>query len=81
LKTYGITIEQYDALLIAQGGRCAVCRGSGDGKPWHVDHCHDTGEVRGILCALCNRGIGHFRESADLLRAAANYLERAAVAL
>lgn len=81
LKTYGITIEQYDALISAQNGCCAVCGGSGDGKPWHVDHCHDTGKVRGILCALCNRGIGHFRESAALLRAAADYLERATAAL
>ncbi len=76
LKTYGITSAEFDAMLADQGGVCAVGGGDGDAKMWHVDHCHDTGRVRGILCALCNRGIGHFRESAKLLRLAADYLER-----
>lgn len=77
VKTYGITLEQFDAMLAVQDGKCAICRGDGDGKAWHVDHCHDTNRVRGILCALCNRGIGHFRESAELLRSAATYMTEA----
>ena len=74
---YGLTREEYDRLLDEQQGRCAICftdRPGGKGN-WHVDHDHDSGRVRGLLCAGCNVGIGHFRENADRLRAAAEYIE------
>lgn len=73
---YGATLEQYDTLLQAQGGSCAVCKGlSSKGSKLAVDHCHSTGAVRGLLCDNCNRAIGLLGDSADVLRRAADYLE------
>jgi hypothetical protein len=74
---YGITQEEYDALLEAQGGGCAVCGATPEEEELPVDHDHDTGEVRGILCNNCNNGIGRFEDSPELLRSAADYLEGA----
>ena len=55
-KTYGITGEQYRLILAAQGGRCAICqKATGATKRLAVDHCHETGLVRAILCGRCNR--------------------------
>lgn len=78
-KKYGITSEQRDQMLVAQGGVCAVCGGdnSESKRNWHVDHCHTSGKVRGILCHLCNVGLGHFRDKPELLKTAAAYLEKA----
>src|SRR5689334_12217251 len=61
---YRITPDHYAALLARQGGRCAICRGAepGAGRDWHVDHCHETGLVRGLLCVHCNLGLGHFKD-------------------
>ena len=77
LARYGITIEQYDAMLTAQGGGCAVCQITPDRSPkrFHVDHCHETGRVRGILCFACNSGLGAFSDNPDRMRRAATYLE------
>ena len=71
-EKYGLTGDSYRLLLSAQGGGCAICRRN-EGK-LTVDHCHDTGKVRGILCQRCNTGLGHFRDSPELLREACNYL-------
>ena len=71
---YGITVEQYEAMLEQQGGVCAVC-GRSD-LEFHIDHDHSTGVVRGVLCGLCNKGLGQFKDSPDLLEAAAAYLRR-----
>lgn len=78
LKRYGITPEQYDAMLAAQGGHCAICPATEPGGrgEWHVDHDHETGEVRGLLCSRCNLGIGLFRDTPGLLESAATYLRR-----
>lgn len=78
-KQYGITVEQYDAMLAAQGGGCAICGDPPDGVGragvrLHVDHCHATNRVRGLLCNSCNNGLGRFRDRPELLRAAAAYL-------
>lgn len=76
---YGITEEDYKALLLAQGGSCAICgtdRPGGNGAPsMHVDHCHNTGRIRGLLCNRCNITLGKMEDSPDLLRIAADYLE------
>lgn len=81
-RTYGITIEEYEALISKQGNGCAICgsvetkvHASGTVFRFSVDHCHESGKIRGILCMTCNRGIGLFRDNAQLLRKAADYLE------
>jgi hypothetical protein len=70
---YGITPEDYERRLEAQGGGCAICgRPPGD-TALHVDHCHETGRVRGLLCFSCNAGLGQFRHDPELLGAARTY--------
>jgi hypothetical protein len=79
LKTYGITLEEFEELLASQGGKCAICGMSDTIDPKMfpiVDHCHTNNHVRGILCGKCNKGIGLFGNSPALLRRAAKYLER-----
>lgn len=81
-KRLGMTIEQYVVMEESQDGCCAIC-----GRPetiikrhkvcrLAIDHDHETGEVRGLLCSNCNRGLGMFKDSPNLLWAAANYLIR-----
>lgn len=74
-RKYGLTGEQYDQMLADQGQRCALCHDENNGRTWHVDHCHASNRVRGLLCDLCNRGLGHFRDDPAVLRRAAEYLE------
>ncbi|WP_406168959.1 endonuclease VII domain-containing protein [Streptomyces sp. NBC_00996] len=82
LAGYGMDAEQYAALFQAQGGVCAICkRPEVTGRSMPVDHCHETGEVRGLLCTSCNLGLGRFADDPVRLRAAADYLERAAIAV
>lgn len=78
-RQYNITVGDYNRMLTVQGGCCAVCRTDTPGSRttrFHVDHCHATGQVRGLLCHLCNRMLGLARDEATILRAAAAYLER-----
>lgn len=78
LARYGITVEQYGVMFEAQGGVCAIC-GRGPGKKaLHVDHNHETGEVRGLLCSNCNTAIGLLGESLASLEKAMAYLKGAA---
>lgn len=81
---YGISQEEYTAMHNAQGGVCAICsrpetsvnHGKGGGIKWlAVDHCHETGVIRGLLCHFCNTGIGKLQDSPATLRKAANYIE------
>ncbi len=74
---YGISVEEYDALLARQNGKCAICREKPEGQTLCVDHCHATGKIRGLLCRSCNVGLGNFRDDPRLLRAAIAYLEAA----
>ena len=74
-KKYGITEQQYDDLLKAQHGVCAICGRHQHYQRLSVDHDHKTGRVRGLLCMQCNRGIGRFFDSPIRLRSAAEYLE------
>lgn len=71
-ERYGLSIEEYAALGERQGGRCAICEARIDNL--HVDHCHSTGRVRGLLCGPCNRGIGMLRDDPAILRRAIDYL-------
>lgn len=80
-ENYGehMTPERYDSMLASQGGACAICRGDvsrRDGARGGVDHCHVTGQIRGVLCARCNAGIAQFRDDPDLLMSAVAYLGR-----
>ena len=73
-RRYGITIETWDAALIAQSGRCATCV-----RPLrmvHTDHNHETGEFRGLLCPSCNRAIGLLRDDPVVALAVSQYLDR-----
>jgi len=81
LSMYGITLADYDAMLAAQSGRCAICSADepgGNAKHWHVDHDHATGQVRGLLCTRCNVGLGYFQDDPDRLGSALNYLRQSA---
>jgi len=83
-QKYGITGLEVLAMLDAQDHKCAICstsiirgrRGAGlEQHGLHIDHCHDTGKVRGLLCGYCNRALGQFRDSLEILEAAVKYLE------
>jgi hypothetical protein len=78
VKSYGLTLDKYNQMVKVQGGGCAIC-GSKQAKTkrngrFCVDHNHATGEVRGLLCAPCNRGIGLLGDNPDTLKLAAEYL-------
>jgi hypothetical protein len=77
-RNYGIEPEDYYQMLEDQGGGCAICKvtmpGGRKGK-FAVDHNHDTGEVRGLLCGRCNRALGMFDDKVDVLKVAIRYLE------
>ena len=72
-RKYGLTLEDFDAMLASQGGGCAIC-GRTDAD--NVDHDHVTGRVRGILCFNCNVAIGHVANDEDRMAAAIGYLAR-----
>ena len=66
LKRYRISIEECDRMLESQNGTCAICKvetPESNGKMLCIDHDHETGMVRGLLCSNCNRALGHLRES------------------
>ncbi len=80
-RRYGITPEQYDEILARQGGKCAIC---GNGNPqtnrpsrFHVDHCHETGHIRGLLCIKCNHALGRFGDSVEGVERVLKYLRGA----
>lgn len=73
---YGMTIQERDQMLADQGGRCKICRTDTAGaKGWHVDHCHASKKVRGILCQQCNHALGNAKDKPEVLRRMADYLE------
>ena len=76
---YGITEAQILALYVEQGGKCAICLSvmqmTGHSGA-HIDHDHETGLVRGLLCRRCNTGLGLFGDNPSTLTAAADYLEK-----
>lgn len=80
LSRYGLTVVAYDEMLEEHGGVCAICGeppkpdGVRAASRLHVDHDHETGKVRGLLCNHCNRGIGAFRDRPELLELAILYL-------
>jgi len=77
LKKRGMSVEDYEAMLLRQGGVCGICRRPPGKRRLGVDHCHKTGHVRGLLCSNCNCGIGFYGDDARLTREATAYLEAA----
>jgi hypothetical protein len=77
-KLYGLTLQQFNHMLIQQGYLCAICSAAlGKGpRDTHVDHCHATGKVRSILCNNCNNMLGRARDDSGILRKGAEYLDR-----
>jgi len=74
-KTFGITIDQYEAMLESQNNLCAICSGSDEHFSLAVDHDHKSGKVRGLLCSQCNRGLGLFKDEVVRLESALKYLK------
>lgn len=79
-KKYGWTLEFFQSVLERNGNRCQICKlefdGSTKNQP-NIDHDHKTGMVRGVLCRSCNTGIGHLKDSPDIMRSAIDYLDKA----
>ena len=75
-KKYGLTKDQVLELLYNQGQSCAVCKVGlvYPHKNTHIDHDHDTGKIRGILCTNCNTGLGQFKDNVSVLAEAIKYL-------
>ena len=77
-RHYSLSIEDYNRLLTEQSCRCKICGYQHNPEVkrgrLYVDHCHDTGRVRGLLCALCNSALGGFKSDVALLKAASEYL-------
>ena len=75
-RTYRISIEEYEKKLIGQNGSCAICKGRcSSGRELAVDHNHKSGNVRGLLCNHCNRGLGYLKESSEIISNALKYLK------
>jgi hypothetical protein len=79
----GITKEAFSAMLAEQHGACAICGAPLKDGPYHthLDHNHETGQVRSVLCRGCNLGLGNFRDNPILMRLAIKYLEKYAALL
>lgn len=72
-QKYRLTEKDYNEMLESQKGLCALCESR---PPKHIDHCHASGKVRGLLCVQCNTGLGKFKDSEDLLTKAVGYLQK-----
>lgn len=79
ITRYGISIEEYNEMFLSQDGKCKICglHQASMGRRLSIDHDHDTGAVRGLLCANCNGGLGNFKDKEEVLRIAADYLASA----
>jgi hypothetical protein len=74
IRSYGISVEDYDEMLESQGGGCYICGIGPVGRALDIDHDHRTGKVRGLLCSNHNRALGLLGDDPDLLLAAHTYL-------
>ena len=80
INQYGLTQDDYAKMFEEQNGYCKICKGHAIefSRRLAVDHCHETGKVRGLLCMFCNTGLGNFKDNIDLLEEAIAYLKNAA---
>ena len=76
-RKYGLTDAAFHQMVVAHGNACAICGVTFTAEP-NVDHCHETGVVRGLLCSMCNGGLGMFKDREDLMVRAIEYLRRVA---
>lgn len=85
VQNYGITSEEYDLMFAKQNGKCACCgalpeiirtRGEGKIPRFHVDHCHKTGKIRGLLCSGCNKALGYINDNLEQAKALVAFLEK-----
>ena len=76
-KEYGLSEKNFNDLFLSQGAKCAICLDAITHESAHIDHCHKSGKVRGLLCSRCNQGIGLLRESRIIMLSAIKYLEKA----
>ena len=70
------SLAELEAAIDASGGKCMICQSNGDGRKLTLDHCHNSGKLRGVLCSKCNTGLGMFSDRQDLLLSAIAYLKR-----
>jgi len=77
-KNTGAIVEQYNQMFTNQNGNCAICNRNQSEFPIRlaVDHCHNTGKIRGLLCMLCNTALGRFNDDAEMILKAYNYLSK-----
>lgn len=73
-SSYNLTYEEYEILLAAQGGTCAICDGGTSKRHFAVDHNHRTGQVRGLLCARCNTALARFMDKQENVERALGHL-------
>lgn len=83
-KKFNLSLDEYTEMLNFQGGVCKICKKPESGVNHTgryfnlaVDHCHETGKIRGLLCNKCNRGLGLFQDNLELFKEAVDYLEGA----
>lgn len=72
---YGITKDTFNKMFSEQDYKCKICKIKIDEKSSHIDHCHTSGNVRGILCEKCNKGLGQFDDNVEFLTNAIKYLK------
>lgn len=75
-RKYGIDHSKFDDMLAEQDGKCAICLTEDPaGVNWHVDHCHSTGKVRGLLCCSCNQSLGMLKENVSIMESMIKYVK------
>lgn len=86
LKQYGVTQAEYDQMIKEQDGVCAICNkaetekySNGNTRDLCVDHCHTTGQVRGLLCNKCNFALGAVKDNIETLKKAIKYLQKSSI--
>lgn len=75
IRRHGLTRAEFDRMVADQGGGCAACGNPPTKRPLQIDHCHDTGQIRGLLCGNCNSALGHAKDDITRLESLIVYLK------